>query len=212
MTAPASLGTPLAMVVPRSAALILASASPRRRELLERAAVAFEVRPANVPERREPGEPPALFARRLALAKARAVARTVGAEPPRLVLGADTIVVIDTDVLGKPANAEHAVELLSRLVGRSHRVITAVALVESASHDSRHAVVESTVSMRPASAEEVRTYVATGEPLDKAGAYAVQGIGRRFVEKVEGSESNVIGLPLEETLALLRQAGWRATP
>jgi len=209
LTPPVSLGTPLAM---SASPLILASASPRRRDLLERAAVAFEVRPANVPERREPGEPPALFARRLALAKARAVARTVGAEAPRLVLGADTIVVVDTDVLGKPANAEHAVELLSRLVGRSHRVITAVALVNSASQEVRHAVVESTVSMRPASAEEVRTYVATGEPLDKAGAYAVQGIGRRFVEKVEGSESNVIGLPLEETLALLRQAGWRATP
>ncbi len=192
--------------------LILASASPRRRDLLERAAVAFEVRPANVSELREPGEPPALFARRLALAKARTVAREAGASPPRLVLGADTIVVIDADVLGKPTNAEHAEALLSRLVGRSHRVITAVALVESASQNARHAVVESTVSMRPASPEEVRAYVATGEPLDKAGAYAVQGDGRRFVEKIEGSESNVIGLPMEETLALLREAGWRATP
>jgi len=192
--------------------LILASASPRRRDLLERAAVAFEVRPANIPERREPGEPPALFARRLALAKARAVASTAGAVPPRLVLGADTIVVIDAEVLGKPANAEHAVELLSQLVGRTHRVITAVAVVESASQYARHAVVKSTVSMRPASAEEVRAYVATGEPLDKAGAYAVQGIGRRFVDNIEGSESNVIGLPMEETLALLREAGWRASP
>ena len=200
------------MSVPGSAALILASASPRRRELLERAAVAFEVRPANIPERREPGEPPALFARRLALAKARAVARRAGVSPPRLVLGADTIVVIDAEVLGKPTNAEHAVELLSRLVGRTHRVITAVAVIESASQAARHAVVESTVSMRPASAEEVRAYVATGEPLDKAGAYAVQGIGRRFVDNIEGSESNVIGLPMEETLALLREAGWRASP
>jgi len=200
------------MSAPRAAPLILASASPRRRQLLESAAVAFEVRPANIPEHREPGEPPALFARRLALAKARTVARAAGAKPPRLVLGADTIVVIDAEVLGKPANAEHAVALLSQLVGRSHRVITAVALVESASQDTRHAVVESTVTMRPASAEEVRAYVATGEPLDKAGAYAVQGAGRRFVEKIEGSESNVIGLPLEETLALLREAGWRAAP
>jgi septum formation protein len=200
------------MSSPRFAAVILASASPRRRELLERAAVDFEVRPANVPERREPGEPPALFARRLALAKARAVARTAGARPPRLVLGADTIVVIDAEVLGKPTDAEHAVALLSRLLGRTHRVITAVALVESATQDARDAVVESTVRMRPASAEEVRAYVATGEPLDKAGAYAVQGLGRRFVEEIEGSESNVIGLPLEETLGLLREAGWRAAP
>ena len=210
MTLRASLGTPLAMPTSDTAAVILASASPRRRELLESAAVAFEVRPANVPERREPGEPPALFAQRLALDKARTVARAAGATPPRLVLGADTIVVIDADVLGKPANAEHAVELLSRLVGRSHRVITAVALVDSATQHARHSVVESKVTMRPASSEEVRAYVATGEPLDKAGAYAVQGVGRRFVEKVEGSESNVIGLPLEETLALLREAGWRA--
>ena len=209
MTPPASLGTPLAM---SASPLILASASPRRRDLLERAAVAFEVRPANVAERREPGEPPALFARRLALDKARAVARRAGAEPPRLVLGADTIVVIDAEVLGKPADPEHAVALLSRLVGRCHRVITAVAVIESASQAARHAVVESSVSMRPASAEEVRAYVATGEPLDKAGAYAVQGVGRRFVEKIEGSESNVIGLPLQETLALLREAGWRANP
>jgi septum formation protein len=200
------------MSSPRFAAVILASASPRRRELLERAAVDFEVRPANVPERREPGEPPALFARRLALAKARAVARTAGARPPRLVLGADTIVVIDAEVLGKPTDAEHAVALLSRLLGRTHRVITAVALVESATQEDRDAVVESTVRMRPASAEEVRAYVATGEPLDKAGAYAVQGLGRRFVEEIEGSESNVIGLPLEETLGLLREAGWRAAP
>jgi septum formation protein len=200
------------MSSPRFAAVILASASPRRRELLERAAVDFEVRPANVSERREPGEPPALFARRLALAKARAVARTAGARPPRLVLGADTIVVIDAEVLGKPTDAEHAVALLSRLLGRTHRVITAVALVESATQDARDAVVESTVRMRPASAEEVRAYVATGEPLDKAGAYAVQGLGRRFVEKIEGSESNVIGLPLEETLGLLSEAGWRAAP
>jgi septum formation protein len=195
-----------------AAPLILASASPRRRDLLERAAVAFEVRPANVPERREPGEPPALFARRLALAKARAVAQRAGVSPARLVLGADTIVVIDAEVLGKPANAEHAVALLSRLVGRTHRVITAVALVDSASQQARHTVVESSVSMRPASAEEVRAYVATGEPLDKAGAYAVQGDGRRFVAKIEGSESNVIGLPIEETLALLREAGWGASP
>jgi len=189
------------MPAPPAAAVILASASPRRRQLLERAAVPLEVRPAN-----------ALFAQRLALAKAWAVARTAGSEPPRLVLGADTIVVIDGEVLGKPENAEHAVALLSRLVGRTHRVITGVALVESASQRARHTVVESRVRMRRASPEEVRAYVASGEPLDKAGAYAVQGAGRRFVEKIEGSESNVIGLPLEETLALLREAGWQGAP
>jgi septum formation protein len=198
------------MSVPAALPVVLASASPRRRELLERAGVAFEVRPAAIVERSEPGEPPAALARRLALAKASAVARELGPEPPRLVLGADTLVVIDGDALGKPADAAHAVELLTRLVGRSHRVITAVALVDSASGRARHALVESTVTLRPAAREELRAYVTGGEPLDKAGAYAVQGEGRRFVERVDGSESNVIGLPLEETLALLREAGRRA--
>jgi septum formation protein len=189
--------------------LILASASPRRRALLERAGVAFEVRPADLPEQREPDEAPEAFAGRLALAKAKAVASAAGREPPRLVLGADTIVVLDGEVFGKPLDARHAVELLSRLVGRTHRVITAVALVASGSGRARHAAVESAVTMRAAAAEELRAYVATGEPLDKAGAYAAQGEGRRFIAKIEGSETNVIGLPLEETLALLRAAGWR---
>jgi septum formation protein len=123
------------------------------------------------------------------------------------VLGADTIVVIDGDVLGKPVDAEHALVLLRRLAGRRHHVVTAVALVASDTLEERHAVVESCVSMRAAGDPELRAYVATGESLDKAGAYAAQGGGRRLIEKIEGSESNVIGLPLEETLALLRAAG-----
>jgi septum formation protein len=123
-----------------------------------------------------------------------------------MVLGADTIVVIDGAVLGKPANPEHAVAMLTRLVGRRHRVVTAVALAASDTLEIRQTAVESDVTMRPAAEEELRAYVATGEPLDKAGAYAVQGEGRRFIERIEGSESNVIGLPLEETLALLGDA------
>jgi len=191
--------------------LVLGSGSPRRRELLTRAGIAFEVLPADIDEIAEVGEEPAAFALRLAREKAHAVAMRVGAAPRRLVLGADTIVVIDADVLGKPTDPEDAVRLLSRLVGREHRVLTAVAVI--ASDRLAHAatcVVTSRVSMRPASDEEIRRYVATGEPLDKAGAYAAQGEGRRFVERIDGSESNVIGLPIDETLALLRESGMRA--
>ena len=191
---------------PPQAPLVLASASPRRRDLLTRAGVAFEVRPADVPEERVAGEPPGAFALRLARAKALAVAAGMAGSPSRPVLGADTIVVVDEDVLGKPRDPDHAEELLGRLVGREHRVLTAVAVV--AAGRVFDVLVESTVRMRPATREEVREYVATGEPLDKAGAYALQGEGRRFVEQVTGSETNVIGLPLEETLALLREAGF----
>jgi septum formation protein len=186
--------------------LILASASPRRRDLLARTGVRFEVRPAGIPEEAHPGETPVEQAERLARAKALAVARRVGRSPRRMVLGADTIVVIDGAVLGKPADPEHAVALLTRLVGRRHRVVTAIALAASDTLEIRQTAVESDVTMRPAGEEELRAYVATGEPLDKAGAYAAQGEGRRFIERIEGSESNVIGLPLEETLALLGAA------
>ena len=191
--------------------LVLGSGSPRRRELLTRAGIAFEVLPADIDEIAEIGEEPAAFALRLAREKAHAVALRIGATPRHLVLGADTIVVIDADVLGKPIDPEDAVRLLSRLVGREHRVLTAVAVI--ASDRRAHAetcVVTSRVSMHPASEAEIRRYVATGEPLDKAGAYAAQGEGRRFVERIDGSESNVIGLPIDETLALLRESGMRA--
>jgi septum formation protein len=187
--------------------LVLASASPRRRELLAGAGVRFEVTPANIEEHAQPGESPAQLARRLASEKAGAVARSLGPAPARWVLGADTLVVIDGDVLGKPVDAGHALVLLRRLVGRRHHVVTGVALVASDTLEERHAVVESAVSMRAADDRELRAYIATGESLDKAGAYAAQGGGRRLIEKIEGSESNVIGLPLEETLALLRAAG-----
>ncbi len=184
--------------------LVLASGSPRRRELLTRAGIAFEVRPANIPEVRQAGEPPREFALRLAREKALATARLL-AGPARPVLGADTIVVIDDRVLGKPSDARHAVELMSLLVGRRHRVITGVAVANSETLAIRETAVESWVVMRDASRQELVEYAATGEPLDKAGGYALQGEGRRFVERVEGSESNVIGLPLSETLALLQE-------
>ena len=187
--------------------LILASASPRRRELLARAGIAFEVVPAEIDERSLPGEAPCALAERLAREKALAVAARLGPAPRRLVLGSDTVVVLGGEVLGKPRDALHAEALLARLVGRSHEVVTGVAVVQSEGLALQSLTVTSRVTMHPAAPEEIRRYVATGEPLDKAGAYALQGEGRRFVAAVEGSETNVIGLPLEETLALLRAAG-----
>ncbi len=183
--------------------LILASASPRRRDLLDGAGIAFEVIPADIAEERRRDEQPVAFASRLAAEKARAVAERVGPEPARRVLGADTIVVLGDSILGKPRNPRHAREMLARLTGRSHEVVTAIALVPSDTLEIEARAVTSRVHMRAASPEELRDYVATGESLDKAGAYALQGGGRRFVERVEGSESNVIGLPLDETLELL---------
>jgi len=186
------------------AGLVLASASPRRRELLARAGVEFEAVPSHVGEQRLPGEAPATYALRLAREKALEVARRFPASPRRLVLGADTIVLLEDSVLGKPADPEEAFSMLRRLAGRAHRVLTAVAVVETDRLETRALCVESRVVMRRASEAELRAYVATGEPLDKAGAYAAQGEGRRFVVRIEGSETNVIGLPVEETLALLR--------
>ena len=174
--------------------------------LLERAGQAFEVRPADLDETPHPDEAPVACLVRLAREKALAVAGALAGGPPRLVLGADTGVLLGDDLLGKPRDPAHAVELLSRLVGRSHRVVTAVAVADTAGARVLERHVESRVRMRPAERAEIEAYVSGGEPLDKAGAYALQGEGRRFVVAVEGSESNVIGLPVEETLALLEWA------
>jgi septum formation protein len=190
--------------------LLLASASPRRRELLTRAGVAFEVCPSDVDESAVAGESPEQHATRLAREKALHVARGSGADPPRWVLGADTIVVLEDRIYGKPADAEEAARMLAALLGRTHRVLTAVALARSDGTALREIRVESRVTLRNASGPEIHAYVATGEPLDKAGSYAVQGAGGGFVERVEGSLSNVIGLPLDETLALLEEAGLHA--
>ncbi|MCL4685574.1 septum formation inhibitor Maf [Myxococcota bacterium] len=192
----------------RAGRLVLGSGSPRRRELLTRAGIAFDVEPADIEEQRQPGEAPRALAERLACEKAQAVARRLGPAPARWVLGADTIVVLGDDVLGKPRDAEDAARLLGRLVGRAHRVLTGVALVDSARLATSVVVVESQVRMRPASREEILRYVATGESLDKAGGYAAQGEGRGLIEAIDGSETNVIGLPLDETLALLREVGF----
>jgi septum formation protein len=183
--------------------LVLASGSPRRREILAQAGIDFVVIVPQIEERQRPGEAPPALATRLAAEKALAVAQTL--EPDSgLVLGADTIVVLGDRVLGKPRDAEDAVSMLCSLAGQTHRVITGIAVADPAIGKARTLAVESRVRMRDAQEDEIRDYIALGESLDKAGAYALQGEGgRRFVTQVEGSQSNVIGLPIDETRTLL---------
>jgi septum formation protein len=193
--------------------LVLASTSPRRRRLLRQLGVAFSVRAPKTDERPLPGESPRAHVRRLALEKARAVARALPAGcGARWVLGADTVIALDGGILGKPRGARDAARMLARLAGRSHEVLTGVALVPVGGGRARVAVVRSRVAMKPFDAGAVRRYVATGEPLDKAGAYAVQGRGRRLVASVSGSLTNVVGLPLERLAVLLVACGLSPAP
>ena len=176
------------------------------------AKISFDVIPANIPEDRRPGEPPREFALRLAREKALAIGMQQPRDERRWVLGADTIVVLGETILGKPRDSAHAERMLSELAGREHEVITAVALVAAGEPRVHDVAVSSRVHFRSATPEEIQSYVATGESLDKAGAYGLQGEGRRFVSRVEGSESNVIGLPMAETLDLLRKFAALAAP
>ncbi len=187
--------------------LVLASGSPRRSQILADAGVDFLVDVSGIDEETRPGESPRDLVLRLAREKCLDVAGRRADTPPRPVLGADTIVVAGNEVLGKPRDVDHAVELVSRLVGATHRVMTGVAVAWTDGRGPWTTVVSSDVEMRPASRTEVEEYVAVGESLDKAGGYALQGEGARFVVGVRGSRTNVIGLPLEETLALLARAG-----
>jgi septum formation protein len=187
--------------------LVLASGSPRRRELLERLGLSFDVLPADVDESPRQGEEPRGYVLRLAREKAERVAeRLAGRRPSTVVLAADTAVVLGEEILGKPGDGCEAEAILSRLSGNDHRVLTGVAVAQAAGVEGT--VVETRVRFRVLSAEEIRWYVATGEPLDKAGAYGIQGVGGAFVRAIEGSASNVVGLPLVETLELLGAAGY----
>lgn len=181
--------------------LTLASQSPRRRELLGGLGIALEVRPAHADETPHPGEAPAAYARRVAREKARAVQGD-------MVLAADTTVALDGRILGKPVGPADAARMLRLLSGRRHEVISAVCVRRPAVRLEFDAVVSTEVEVAPLDERAIAWYVATGEPLDKAGAYAVQGLFGAFVRAVRGSVTNVIGLPLDETLALLRRAGF----
>jgi septum formation protein len=182
--------------------LVLASASPRRRELLGHLGITFEVAPADLDESQHDGEHAAAYVERLARSKAGAKAT-----PGTLVLAADTSVVVDDEVLGKPGHdAALGASMLRRLAGRAHQVMTGLALASPAGVTSR--VVISEVHFRALTESEIRWYVGTGEGADKAGGYALQGKATAFITSVVGSPSNVIGLPLSETIELLRAAGF----
>jgi septum formation protein len=183
--------------------LILASASPRRSELLRAAGFDFQVVPADVDERPLPAEAPDDYVRRVALDKARAVAACM---PDAIVLAADTCVVVDDAILGKPADAADAARMLAMLSGRPHDVLTGVAVIGPAG--IRVESADSRVVFAELSAGEIAWYVASGEPGDKAGAYAIQGLASRYVERVEGSYSNVVGLPVALVYRLLREQGF----
>jgi len=204
--------------------LVLASASPRRRELLSQAGFSFEVHPTQIPENPIPGENPVAYVTRLAREKAQAVYNELmgapsfrffsgervgshepyGAQAPSAalqVLGADTTVTLDNQILGKPADAADAARMLRLLSGRSHRVITGVALVTA--NSTEVASETTTVQFLALSDEEIAAYIATGEPMDKAGAYAIQGHAARWIPRIDGDYFNVVGLPIALVSALL---------
>ncbi len=183
--------------------IVLASASPRRREILSRIAYPFDVRPADLDESRMENEPPRQYVARLAAQKASAVAAT---EPDALVLGSDTAVVLGSRILGKPADSDDAKRMLASLSGERHQVMSGVAIARGDKVLQRFVTVTD-VDFRRLSDDEISRYVATGEPLDKAGAYAVQGGAGRFIRAVDGSVTGVIGLPFEETRDALYALG-----
>jgi septum formation protein len=184
--------------------VILASQSPRRRQLLDLIGIAHEVQPADIDESYLAGERPREHAERLARGKTAVIAAR---EPDALVIGSDTIVVVDGDVLGKPASENDAVRMLARLAGRSHVVITAVAV--SWRGETRSAVEEVGVTFHPMTRTEIDAYIATGEPMDKAGAYGIQGYGATIVARVDGDYFAVMGLPLQRLTRVLGSLGIR---
>jgi septum formation protein len=203
-------------------ALVLASASPRRQELLRAAGIAITVQPTNIPEVPLDGEAPKVFAERLARDKAWAIFKQ---RPSDFVLGADTVVVVGKEILGKPTNAADAARMLRLLSGRAHQVTTGVCLMgprQAASSEVNAGAKEGNagtkgealgdtrsettlVTMNEFSDEEIQAYVATGEPMDKAGAYAIQGMASRWIPKIEGDYSNVVGLPIALVYRMLRE-------
>ena len=208
--------------------LILASSSPRRQELLRAAGIVFTVEAADLPEIPHPGEPPREFAERMAREKAHAVAQRRRRRPGEWVLAADTVVIANGEILGKPADASDpaadAARMLKLLSGREHSVITGVCLVDSGRWSVASGQKDSAVAHRPStvnivasettrvwmtelSEDDIRDYIATGEPLDKAGAYAIQGRASRWIPRIEGCYFNVVGLPVPLVYRMLREHG-----
>lgn len=183
--------------------LLLASASPRRRALLEQIGLKFEVVPAHIDERLHAGESPAAYVSRLALEKARTVQAL---HPAATVLGADTTVVLDAHILNKPADSDQAALMLRSLAGRTHQVLTGLALLHNRQEFTH---VETTwVTFAPIPEKELARYIASGDPLDKAGAYGIQGFAARWIPRIEGDFFNVVGLPLASVVRLLHESGY----
>ncbi len=189
-------------------ALILASASPRRLALLRQLETPFSVIPAHIDESVRPGEMSWVYARRVAYAKAQHIAYQ---HPTALVLGADSIVVLGQQILGKPRDSAEAQHMLTQLSGRVHHVMTALAILHVARRVVCLETVSTVVRFRPLTPAAINAYIATGEPMDKAGAYAIQGAGRAFVASWDGCYTNVVGLPLRRTATLLQGLGWTVT-
>jgi septum formation protein len=187
--------------------LVLGSASPRRREILENLRIPLRVLPADVPEEVQPGESAVAFSERIVADKLAGVARRARGEAAAALLVADTIVVVDGDILNKPIDHEDAERLLGRIVGRSHTVFTRYMIGAADGAPLVARTVESEVWLRAAGPAEIRGYARTGEGLDKAGAYAIQGIGAFLIERIEGSYTNVVGLPACELVSDLLAAG-----
>jgi septum formation protein len=190
----------------REVKLILASASPRRGAILENAGIRFERRATEIDESPLPGESPETCVVRLAEEKARRASEGIAA--PAIIVGADTLVVINGEVMGKPASEEEARQMLRRLSGRKHRVITGIAALRLPDNAIRYVAETTAVTFAPLSDREIEAYVATDEPMDKAGAYGIQERTGRFITRIEGCYFNVVGLPLARLYVLLQQLGW----
>ncbi len=183
---------------------ILASQSPRRRQLLSSIGLVFDVMPSDIPEIHQPGEAPQDYVSRLSREKAATIARR---HPDAWIIAADTTVVLDNELLEKPDDADDAKRMLAAISGTTHVVYTGVTLQHAASGWNDTQVAETNVHMLPLREQDIAWYVATGEPLDKAGAYAAQGIGGIFIDSIQGSFTNVVGLPLALLFQMLRRAG-----
>ena len=188
--------------------IILASASPRRGQLLDQIGIKYQVLPVDIDEIVKTGESAEDFVIRLALEKT--ITGYQRSETKRPVLGSDTIVLLNKQILGKPENRAHAMQMLSSLSGHSHQVLTAVALVSE--DKQKHLLSVTKVFFRKLSEDEIQSYWETGEPVDKAGAYGIQGLAAQFIERIDGSYSGVMGLPLFETAQLLKEFGVTPDP
>jgi len=189
--------------------LILASKSPRRAEILRNAGIAFEARATHVNEAQRPRESAHAHVRRLAAAKAHVVAEHAKRRGgPAMIIGADTVVLAQGKILGKPSDVKEARRMLRLLSGRTHQVLTGVSVVSLPTGKTKHHVETTRVKFAKLTAAEIDDYIATGEPFDKAGAYGIQGIGGRFVTRIEGCYFNVMGLPLSRVWSMLRELGY----